>query len=300
MISKQNQQKIWLGGMLLFILLLSLGSNALPAEAQTSHEITTYAAYQEFENGFMVWREDSREIIAFVHSTQTLHRFPESNYEHLNENPVPESPPNGRFKPVRGFGRVWGNFEYVRALLGWGLGEEFGYTAVFHSGVSYPGYGWNNLTLPSGSVVELYDNTWAYWGQTPPVWNTPTPPAPLPYTTNGSIQVFENGRMLYAANSGTIWVLLNSGQAYTFHTNEYGQLPDNPVWGTAPYGYMKPILGFGKVWGNFATIRHSLGWALAYENSYMMQLIGSPTNISIQLPDGAWVNVTTVGSWNYQ
>ena len=37
------------------------------------------------------------------------------------------TPPAGRYKPVRGFGKVWGSDPYIRSRLGWAMGPEQGY-----------------------------------------------------------------------------------------------------------------------------------------------------------------------------
>ena len=298
---KQYKQFFLIIGFLLIAFFAIFAGSAQPAKAQTGYQTSTFAAYQEFENGFMVWREDTGEILAFVRSMNSVHRFAEAAYDPLPENPVLDAPPHNRVKPVRGFGRVWGNFDYVRDQLGWGVASEFGYTADYQFHNPYSHYLYENITIPSGSTVTIYsDNSWSISEPYPPPWSTPTPQPPLSMQVVGAVQEFENGRMLYAAHTGTIWVLLNSGIAYTFHTNEYGSLPDNPVWSAAPYGFVKPILGFGKVWGNYAKIRHTLGWGIGYEYSYTMSITETHAVKSIQLPNGQWVKISTVGDWVYQ
>jgi hypothetical protein len=39
------------------------------------------------------------------------------------------TPPSGRYKPVRGFGKVWGSDPYIRSRLGWAMAPEQGYQA---------------------------------------------------------------------------------------------------------------------------------------------------------------------------
>ena len=108
-----------------------------PAEAMAN--TTTYAAFQEFERGYTIWREDTGEVMVLATSTHQVYRFPEATYDYLPENPVLDQPPYGLVKPIRGFGRVWGNFPYIRSYLGWGTNSEFGYTANFISSAAYPG-----------------------------------------------------------------------------------------------------------------------------------------------------------------
>ena len=150
--TKIRKQVMWMGIMSLLVLALQLALPALPVQAQQSTSGTTYAAYQEFERGFMVWREDTGEILAFIELPNVVYRFPETAYDHLPENPVPEESPSGLVKPIRGFGRVWGNFPHVHAQLGWGIISEFGYTATAAIALGYPS--WERITLPNGSTLR--------------------------------------------------------------------------------------------------------------------------------------------------
>ena len=295
MTSIVRKQGVWMAMLLLLVAVLSL-AGAKPAQAQQGINTTTYAAYQEFEQGFMVWREDSGEILAFTRWPNIVYRFSEASYASMPDNPVQEEPPSGLVKPIRGFGRVWGNFPYVRSRLGWGMISELGYTATASIALGYPN--WEQITLPDGLPVSFLPNN--SWSQT--ALPQPTVPPPAYQVTTGAFQRFEGGIMLYAANSGTIWVLTDSGTAHTFRTQDYGYLPENPVWETPPGGYMRPILGFGKVWGNFPNIRNDLGWAVAYEDGYQMWLNHNAnfSQAAIQLPDGQWVDIATSGSWQYR
>jgi hypothetical protein len=300
--AKMKIQKRWLWISVL-VLLAFFGQNLVAAQPVAAQEMThtTYAAYQDFEHGFMVWREDTGGVLVFLTTSNVVYRFPESVYAYLPDNPVMEEPPSGLVKPIRGFGRVWGHFEYVRNQIGWGLETEFGYTATISQGVGTPTG--ERISLPDDSVVEFHaDGHWYDWSSMPPTPIPPPPPGPYLNTTTGAVQEFERGMMLYAANSGTVWVLTHSGTAYTFRTQDYGGLPENPFWGAPPPGYMRPILGFGKVWGNFLIVRQALGWAVAYEDSYQMQ-VGTNANYSrvvLQLPDAQWVEIATNGNWYYR
>lgn len=293
--TKVQKRWLWWAMILLVVSVIFLAEPSQPVTAQQSISGTTYAAYQEFEHGFMVWREDTGEIIAFVEFPNVIFRFPESTYDHLPENPILEESPSGLVKPIRGFGRVWGHFPHVRSQLGWGTISEFGYTATAAIGLGYPS--WERISLPNGSTMEYFpDNYWYQWPGSPPV-----EPPPVTYFTAATVQEFAYGKMLYATDSGTIWVLTDSGAAFTFRSLEYGYLPENPVWGAPPPGYLKPILGFGKVWGNFPAIKNALGWATTNERGYTMQLSSSLDYswVTMQLPDGQWVDITTTGSWQY-
>lgn len=99
-----------------------------PAIRQTmgcplAKEGATYAAYQPFEHGFMLWRDDTDEIYVF-YSNDDWARYIDVWQEGMPERAEILSPPVGRQQPKRGFGSVWLRRPEVRRGLGWALVEE--------------------------------------------------------------------------------------------------------------------------------------------------------------------------------
>lgn len=122
------------------------------------------AAYQAFEGGFMIWRADNDSITAFFNNGSYT-RIDQSSYIGLPDNPISDAPPDGRFKPVSGFGKVWGNFDNIRVSLGWAFALEQGYTATLQYTQAPVYTDYHYLTVPDGRVVRLYDNLlWNYEG----------------------------------------------------------------------------------------------------------------------------------------
>jgi hypothetical protein len=119
------------------------------------------AAFQQFQNGFMIWRQDTREIWVFYGGTVgVISRFAPGEYEGWPDNPVTELPPAGLSAPVAGFGRVWGNRPDVRNALGWGVAPELPYTLTLELiGLSSEGQIYK-LTLPTGASVTINGNNW--------------------------------------------------------------------------------------------------------------------------------------------
>ncbi|MBN8591533.1 MAG: LysM peptidoglycan-binding domain-containing protein [Anaerolineae bacterium] len=104
-------------------------------------------------------------------------------------------------------------------------------------------------------------------------------PAPLPttaptagrgYNLNVTYQAFERGFMLFRRDNAEISVYSGSvsGSLRNFPVSSYTNLPDNPL-GAAPAGLIRPIFGFGKVWGNYPDIQAALGWAISNEQGYI-------------------------------
>lgn len=137
----------------------SIRSNSvrIRSEEPASSTVTMDAAYQPFEGGHMIWRSDTREILVFYSDNQTFSTVSASAYEGMPDNPITETPPDGRVAPVRGFGRLWGNFDAVRERLGWGFSDEVGYTLS----VTSVGFGAirAQYSLPDGREFVVYDDT---------------------------------------------------------------------------------------------------------------------------------------------
>lgn len=89
---------------------------------------STSAAYQRFDNGVMVWRQDTGQIYAFFNDG-TWQSFKDTFKEGDPESDPKFAPPPGKMQPIRGFGKVWRDHKNVRDKLGWALAKEAGETA---------------------------------------------------------------------------------------------------------------------------------------------------------------------------
>jgi len=112
--------------------------------------VTTQAAYQPYERGFMLWRADTGGVMMFSTTAPHVAFFRQSDYEGLPDNPI-TSVPTGFIRPINGFGRVWGNFQHARDSLGYATGAEQGYTLT----ARILGGGAISYTLPDGRVATV-------------------------------------------------------------------------------------------------------------------------------------------------
>ncbi len=259
------RRRLWF---LILIVTLVTGLFTAPVHASPAPRgITTYAAFQKYQNGYMIWRADTGEVWALIDAGFQVRSFLQTSYESLPDNPVAEATPAGMVRPVNGFGRVWGNFEDLRAQLGWAQIQEIGYTATI-TAVARSAGGLEQFTVnfPGGRVIVIRsDHSWQDYGQ-------PRFISSLPSSTSfpATIQRFEHGSMIWWSETGSVWVLYDSGLAALYDSAAYGGLPDNPVTALPPGGLVKPGFGFGKVWGNFPAVRQQIGWALGAEWGYQM------------------------------
>ncbi len=95
---------------------------------------TVASAYQEFENGFMLWVENpgGRGTIYAVRSDGTYSSYPDTWDPSTDPERGGETPPSSDLtEPIRGFGKVWRENASVRDQLGWATGGERGADATF-------------------------------------------------------------------------------------------------------------------------------------------------------------------------
>ena len=64
------------------------------------------AAHQRFQGGYMFWRGDTGKIFVFVGTANTGYwEMYDDTWKEGDPEPV-ETPPSGRYAPVRGFGKL--------------------------------------------------------------------------------------------------------------------------------------------------------------------------------------------------
>jgi hypothetical protein len=130
-----------------------------------------------------------------------------------------------------------------------------------------------------------------------------TDDCPITQTTvQAAYQPFENGLMVWFADTNDIYALYND--------NTFDRYPDTwadgetfDIGDTPPAGRTQPVRGFGKVWATQPGVRSKLGWALNAEQGYtttrethQLWLGRNQTEgVHFRLPDGRIVHQTANG-----
>ena len=109
-------------------------------------------------------------------------------------------------------------------------------------------------------------------------------------------QRFEHGLMIWRADTGQIWALADNGFAYNFPVARYSALPDNPVFGDPP-SRLRPIHGFGKVWGNNDDVRAALGWPLLHELGFNMPVRHAGGTTYLTQLDQSVIQINANATW---
>ncbi|MBN1428654.1 MAG: hypothetical protein JXB07_09720 [Anaerolineae bacterium] len=136
--------------------------------------MTSQAAYQSFENGFMMWIAFQNRIYAFWESAPgSLSRGTSTGGKDQWVSSMPETdpsivPPAGLYQPKRGFGLAWRNWttqygeDAIRDTLGWATAPEFSFEVVYQCSV----YRWHqqycNYQDPYGRIIT-HDQWWGGW-----------------------------------------------------------------------------------------------------------------------------------------
>jgi hypothetical protein len=76
------------------------------------------------------------------------------------EQDAPLEPPEGLFQPIRGFGKVWRESEWVRDNLGWATQAEYGHEVTFQPGAYESLQELSYLSLPDSTILQLNGSIW--------------------------------------------------------------------------------------------------------------------------------------------
>lgn len=101
-------------------------SKTLQLETGEPANIETWAVFQQYDNGMMIWRRDIGSITV-LYDDGSLSLYPLTYYAYLSDAPKDIDVPEGKIRPTNGFGRVWAYLDDVRDRLGWATGIETGY-----------------------------------------------------------------------------------------------------------------------------------------------------------------------------
>ncbi|HXF68948.1 MAG TPA: hypothetical protein VNK89_04005 [Thermoflexus sp.] len=137
-------------------------------ECPSGPPVLSFAAYQPFERGHMIWIQ-ARDEIFVLFADEQGHRW--RVFVDLFEEGMPEydpalTPPPGMVQPIRGFGLVWRNDPEVRARLGWALRPEQGFTTRIQT-TARERYNILFIQAPDGGTWQL-DPEGSGWSYSPP------------------------------------------------------------------------------------------------------------------------------------
>ena len=133
-----------------------------PSDVCTGPIAHMQAAYQTYQNGFMIWLADSGDIWVFMNAPSGLQppwmHIPQNYYAGLADATGPA--PAGLVQPINGFGRVWANYHGVNQSklkdeIGWATAGEVSYNATWQL-IGRANHVHTYMTVPDGRVADAY------------------------------------------------------------------------------------------------------------------------------------------------
>ncbi len=91
-------------------------------------------AEQVFEHGRMMWIQPRNQMWVMVDDGSGKGKwsvFEDTFQEGESEFDPSMVPPEGKYQPERGFGKIWRENQTIHDSLGWGLTPEFGYVSNY-------------------------------------------------------------------------------------------------------------------------------------------------------------------------
>jgi hypothetical protein len=127
--------------------------------------VSAVGAFQAFENGYMIWRYDSGGITVYFGKDGGMdwQTYKNGMYARMKNNPVRATPPTGLFKPINGFGKLWGNVPAIRQKLGWAVAPEQAYTMTIRRAQQFTGLH-ESTSIPDGRWIYIHAYLIRNWG----------------------------------------------------------------------------------------------------------------------------------------
>ena len=248
---------------------------------------TVWSAWQPFERGHMIWRQDNDAMFVFANAGEWK-QFADNWSDQALSNSR-GTPPFGMQSPVRGFGYLWETEDEVYQKLGWATDPEKGVCILlqeYEKGVLAIGDpvdscsgGAHNFAQESVLALRalraLDTSTWNLvckfqtHSGLGSLWNQSEYGCPVAAgrTLWSAWQPFQRGHMIWRIDDDAIFAFVNDGGWERF-PDDWDNQPLTEVRGTPPTGMQSPVRGFGRLWEMDEEVFTDLGWATAVERGF--------------------------------
>ena len=249
---------------------------------------TVWLAWQPFEEGHMIWRQDEDKIYVFAD---------DGSWEQFNDDWDDEplantrgTPPTNRHAPLHGFGYLWETNDEVFSDLGWAtVKAEKGFCALiqqFANGILLIGdpvetcFGdehnfQSDTPFHVNMLQALSAGEWEYVCQIQThtrlsdSWRHNQLGCPLSAgkTLWSSWQPFERGHIIWRQDDDAVFAFDFEGEWKRF-ADDWDSQELTGARGTAPDGMQTPVRGFGYLWETDDDVFADLGWATDEEKGF--------------------------------
>jgi hypothetical protein len=141
-----------------------------PAQECAATVLNTWAAYEPFEHGLMVWLAEGGHTYVLLDDGSPFKPYQE--VVDLQGLPLPDpdpslAPPAGLYQPTLGFGKFWRGLvpgtDWVRQRLGWATAPESDYSAFWQCSTATDDAARCYFTGPRDEVVVMARGSAQYW-----------------------------------------------------------------------------------------------------------------------------------------
>ena len=248
---------------------------------------TVWGAWQPFERGHMIWRQDDDALFVYANDGNWARFDDDWEDQPLSNNRG--APPTGLQSPVRGFGYLWETDDEVFAELGWATAAEKGFCILiqqFEKGVlligdpveSCFGDAHNfvvDTPFANTALQALDSGAWELvcqiqtHGRLRPFWRQSELGCPL---ATGQVlwsawQPFQSGHMIWRQDDDAVFVFTSEGE-WTRFSDDWDEQTLTGTRGAPPTGLHSPVRGFGYLWETNDGVFADLGWATDQEKGF--------------------------------
>lgn len=135
-----------------------------PTDCPDDEARVSNATAQYFEHGVMIWVENTNFIYVFYASANRINWFAQSNTWGVGmpDTTLTDSPPDGYYLPIRGFGLLWQDSNN-RQELGWATSQEFA-VQISEQCDDHIRTGHCYISAPNGLIRFGRHGLWNFWG----------------------------------------------------------------------------------------------------------------------------------------
>ncbi len=136
-----------------------------PSDSCPGEPLVSVAAFQPFEDGFMLWTQELDQILYStwngIENDELIDSF-DAESDPIRLTSI--APPTGYLQPEYGFGKLWRTNDFVRQTLGWAVSQPINFTSIRQAESSSRSGNYKAfIGLPDDNVItiDVLNQSWS-------------------------------------------------------------------------------------------------------------------------------------------